>query len=91
MNRHPFKFQDNSNEPLQAPPTFPLLNNYRERYLRLNGAMLLNENESADIPTTDRLSDNDHHHSLKVTWFNKCPLGSFYCHEDVKSLKCSHK
>lgn len=28
---------------------------------------------------------------LKVTWFNKCPLGSFYCHEDVETLKCSHK
>lgn len=28
---------------------------------------------------------------LKVTWFNKCPLGSFYCHENVETLKCSHK
>lgn len=24
--------------------------------------MLLNENELADIPATDRLSDDDHHH-----------------------------
>lgn len=60
-NHQPFSFQNHFHETLQAPPTFPLLNNHRESYLRLNGVLLLSENVRADIAATHCLSDDDHH------------------------------